>query len=173
MLTTLAIGLGYEISARSIPFERGGIAWVRIAPVRAGHWVLAKLVSAAMFSGAIVVCVSAALAVFTGLGLEGWAQALAWALPALLLSIALGLWAGASFGDFRWTNPRRMLTLAGRLVASGLMLLQVLLWFGAGLLARESPRSGLIWWSAVLLAGLAGSTSAALASRKVSKGQYR
>ncbi len=128
MLVTLAVGLGYEIAARSIPFERAGLTWSRLAPVRPGRWLAAKLASATLLAGGLLLTVSVVLAFAGRLGLRGWLESLGGAIPALALSTLLGLWAGAAFGDLRWTNPRRMLTLAGRLTASGLMLAQVTSW---------------------------------------------
>jgi hypothetical protein len=51
------------------------------------------------------------------------------ALAALVLALPLGLWTGARFGDPKWIHPRAMLTFAGRLTASALLLVQAGAWF--------------------------------------------
>ena len=62
MLLALTVGLGYEVAARSLPFERQGLAWVRLAPIPAGRWVAAKLTGAFILSLPIMLVAVASLA---------------------------------------------------------------------------------------------------------------
>jgi len=76
-------------------------------------------------------------------------------LPALGLSLALGLWTGSAFGDPKWTNPRAMLTLGGRLLASGLLLLQAAGWLGLAAVGEffgENLPAGFRLWGPIALA---------------------
>jgi hypothetical protein len=142
MLATLAVGLGYEIGARAIPFERRAAAWIRLAPVPAGRWLAAKLAGAAALSVPILLAAWAALSTIAGLEAGEWAATLAWGLGVLGLSLCFGLWVGSRFGDRRWVNPRAMLNLGGRLLAAGFMMGQIILWLWLGVIA-SIPRSAI------------------------------
>ncbi len=142
MLVTLAVALGYEVAARSLPFEREAGAWRQLAPVSAARWAVAKLAG----SGALAVPMLALAAValqlaFAPPGAE-WLRTAALAAPALLTALAVGLWSGATFGDPRWTDPRAMLGAAGRLIALLLLALQVGLWIAIGFLACSLAGGG-------------------------------
>ena len=128
MLASLAIGLGYEVAARSVPFERRAATWMQLSPVPPGKWVLAKLAGSIVISGPVFLFGWLVLSLVLGLELSVALESLAVGVAALILSLGLGLWAGTRFGDPRWINPRAMLTLAGRLAAAGLMILQISFW---------------------------------------------
>ena len=49
---------------------------------------------------------------------------LASVLPATALSVAVGLWIGATFGEPGWTSPASVLTLGGRLTSAAALVLQ-------------------------------------------------
>jgi hypothetical protein len=168
MLTTLSIGLGYEIASRSIPIERRGAAWMRLAPRPAARWVAAKLGSGAALALPLVFAAALSLGLASGFGAREWLETALAVLPALGLSLALGLWAGAAFGDPGWTHPRAMLTLTGRLVAAGLMVAQAVLWLLPTALAQagEPPGAGGAWHlvPALVAAGLATLPLRAVAS---------
>jgi hypothetical protein len=136
MLVTLAVALGYEVAARSLPFEREGGAWRQLAPVPPARWAAAKLAGAAAIAAPIVLAASVALALVFRVGVLEWLRVLCLALPALGLALALGLVNGATFGNPRWTDPRAMLGLAGRLIALLLLAVQLAMWFAAYLAAH-------------------------------------
>jgi len=139
MLLALTVGLGYEVEARSIPFERDGLAWVRLAPVRVGRWMVAKLLGAYALSLPLMLAAGIALAVAFRLPARDWVETACLVVPALGMSVALGLWTGTAFGDPKWTNPRAMLSLSGRLFASLLLLLQAAAWLGLSAMAHAIP----------------------------------
>jgi hypothetical protein len=159
MLASLAVGLGYEVAARSVPFERRAATWMQLAPVAPGRWIFAKLLSASALS--LPLLLAAWLSVGWALGLPAADRlaALDVGLGAFTLATGLGVWAGTRFGDPRWTNPRGMLTLGGRLVASALMLAQVALW---SLIALALP--GMLSPTACLIGDLVLLPGAALLS---------
>jgi hypothetical protein len=129
MLLALAVGLGYEIAARAIPFEREGAAWMTMAPVRVSRWVAAKLAGALLLAIPMLAVAATAIAIAFPLALSQRIESVALALAALALALPLGLWTGARFGDPKWIHPRAMLTFAGRLTASALLLVQAGAWF--------------------------------------------
>jgi hypothetical protein len=141
MLLTLAVGLGYEIAARTVPFERRAITWLDLAPVHAGRALAAKFLGAAALAWPLLAAISAALALAGRLTVEQWAGALFLATAALALSLSLGLWTGATYADTRWVSPRAMLSLGGRLVAAGLMILQAGGWLALLVLAELMPEA--------------------------------
>ena len=136
MLVMLAVALGYEVAARSLPFEREGGAWRQLAPVPATRWAAAKLGGAAAIAAPILLVASAAIAMALRLGTIEWLRVLALALPALGLALALGLMNGITFGNPRWTDPRAMLGLSGRWISLLMLAIQVGLWFAVSFLAR-------------------------------------
>jgi hypothetical protein len=136
MLVTLAVALGYEVAARSLPFEREGGAWRQLAPVPSARWAAAKLAGAAAIAAPILLAASATLALVFQVGVLEWLRVLCLALPALALALTLGLMNGATFGDPRWTDPRAMLGLSGRLISLLLLAAQLALWFAAWLAPR-------------------------------------
>jgi hypothetical protein len=153
MLLTLSVGLGYEIGARSLPFERRGAVWMRLAPVSPRRWATAKLASAGWIAIQLVAVAGVSLAFSARLGPGEWAAVAVVVLPALGLSVALGLWTGAAFGDPRWTNPRAVLTLGGRIVAAGLVIVQVAVWLVITMLHEQTATADPPWLS-LLLSGL-------------------
>ena len=129
MMVALAVALGYEVAARTVPFEKDGLVWMRLAPIAPARWAAAKLLGAGVLSLALMLL--AATGVLLALKVGGaWPAILVLALSALALSLALGFWTGIVFGDPKWTNPRAMLHLGGRLTATGLLLLQAGIWLG-------------------------------------------
>src|SRR5205085_11823710 len=84
MLLALTVGLGYEVAARSIPIERRGIAWSRLAPVRAHAWIAAKLAGTGLLSFAILAVAAVSTAFALGIGGRELARILCVVLPALL-----------------------------------------------------------------------------------------
>jgi Putative ATP-binding cassette len=169
MLLALTVGLGYEVAARSLPFERQGLAWVRLAPVGAGRWVAAKLTGAFLLALPIMLVAAVSLALAFHLSLRAWIETACLVLPALGLSIALGLWTGAAFGDPQWTNPRAMLSLSGRILASVLLIAQAGMWLGLSALAHgfddRLPSAVVYLGPALLAAGLAAVPIRASAAR--------
>jgi hypothetical protein len=157
MLLALTVGLGYEVAARSVPFERDGLAWCRLAPVAPWRWVAAKWLGAGALSLVMMGVAAATLAVAFPLSPIGWAETTIAGMSALALSLSLGLWTGALFGDPGWSNPRAMLTLAGRLCASGLLVLQAGAWLGLLAVAdawRARLPAGAFLWGPPALSGL-------------------
>lgn len=136
MAVTLAVALGYEVAARSLPFEREGGAWRQLAPVPSTRWAAAKLAGAAAIAAPMLLAASVTLALVFRVGMVEWLRVLCLALPALGLALTLGLINGATFGNPRWTDPRTMLGLAGRLIALLLLAAQLALWFAVWLAAR-------------------------------------
>jgi hypothetical protein len=149
MLVALAVALGYEVGSRAVPFERGGLAWSRLAPVAARRWNAIKLAGAAVVSLPLLLAAAAAIRIALPLGWGAWLSVLSAGLSALAVALAIGLWTGWTFADHAWTNPRAMLTLGGRLLATTLMLLQGAIWLAALAIADALGSSlppGLLWW---------------------------
>jgi hypothetical protein len=146
MLLALSVGLGYEIAARSIPFERHAAHWVRLAPARGSLWLAGKAAGSTLLALPVMVLVAVTLSSARHLGARDLWPAACLATAGLFLSLATGLWAGATFGDPEWINPRAMLGLSGRIVTSLLLLLQLALWLGvATLLDVRSGFGGAGW----------------------------
>ena len=141
MLLMLALALGHEVAARSLPFEREGGAWRQLAPVTAARWAAAKLSGAALISLPLLLVASGTLALALRLDGREWLLILATVVPALALALTLGLLNGASFGNPRWTDPRAMLGLSGRLVALLLLAAQLALWLAYSLAAPALHRA--------------------------------
>jgi hypothetical protein len=124
MLFSLAVGLGYEVGARALPFERRGLAWARLAPVPTLQWTMARWLS--VLALALPMAVVAALVSGRALGLPVAESlgAFGQSLPALVMAISIGLWTGARFGNPDWTHQRAMLSGTGRLFAVVLIFAQ-------------------------------------------------
>jgi hypothetical protein len=158
MLVALTVGLGYEVAARAFPFERRGLVWTRLAPVGASRWVAAKWVATAALSLPLVTLAATSMTLTLGLSGRELIDVISLALPALGLSLSVGLWTGAQFGDPNWSSPRAMLTASGRVIATLLLLFQATAWliFAALVEARASRLPpGFLFWGPVLLAALA------------------
>jgi hypothetical protein len=128
MLIALTVGLGYEVAARAAPFEREAIAWARIAPIAAARWVRAKWLTTAVMSVPIFLVAAGVLFWAVPLPAREWLSTLSMTLSAMAAALSLGLWTGLRFGDPGWTNPRAMLTVGGRIAATGILLGQATLW---------------------------------------------
>jgi hypothetical protein len=128
MLIALTVGLGHEIAARMLPFERRGSAWMRLAPVAPGRWLAGKFAGALALTLPLLAVASTGLALAHPVGPAEWVWLACLAVPALVLALATGLWVGAAFGDPEWTNPLAMLEFGGRLLGLGLLLAQVSWW---------------------------------------------
>ena len=159
MLIALAIGLGYEIGARTVPYEGPALAWTRLAPLSSWRWNGAKWIGGALLSLPLLAGAALVTRAALVIGWREWTEAIAAGVGALALSLALGLWTGWSFGDPNWTQPRAMLTFGGRLIASGLLLLQAAAWVGllaAVDAARDAlPAGALVWIPLAVGLGLA------------------
>jgi len=142
MLIALTVGLGYEIAARSVPFERRAIVWARLAPVSPQRWVWAKWLATAALALPVFLVAVLTLAVAVPLPPGEWAGTLVIGLSALASALSLGLLTGLVFGDPDWTNPRAMLTVSGRIVATGLLLTQAVGWLGWSALTWLRPGLG-------------------------------
>ncbi|MFI5372481.1 MAG: hypothetical protein ACHQ52_13055 [Candidatus Eisenbacteria bacterium] len=136
MLVTLAVGLGYEVAGRSVPYERRSLAWVKLAPVEPARWLFAKLAGAALFSLPILLFATLAIAMALRPSGAVLAAALVVTVSALATSLSLGIWTGLRYGDPDWVNPRAMLVTRGRLLA------------GLGLLAQATAWVALAWVAA-------------------------
>jgi hypothetical protein len=136
MLVTLAVALGHEVAARTLPFERSGGAWRQLAPVAPARWASAKLAGAAAIAVPILLVASVTLALVFRLPIIEWLRVLGLGLPALAVALSLGLLSGATFGNPRWTDPRAMLGVAGRLVALLLLAGQIAFWAAIWFLGR-------------------------------------
>jgi hypothetical protein len=167
MLLTLSVGMGYEIAARAFPLERRGAEWMRLAPIPARSWAVARLVSAGSLALALVAIAGASLGWAARLGPGDWLATLGLVLPALALSIAVGLWTGAVFGDPNWTSPRAVLTIGGRLVAAALVVAQVAGWLTLTAVGESSP--GPAGWLFTWLPGAVAAGLCALATRAVAR----
>ncbi len=128
MLILLTVGLGYDVAARAIPFERRGLAWARLAPVGAGRWIAAKVLGIALISVPLVALAAGSLVLTLNLSGGDILEILCLVLPALGLSLCVGTWVGSLFGRTDWTSPRAMLSLGGRVLATALLLGQAGVW---------------------------------------------
>jgi len=138
MLLALTVAIGNEIGARTLPLERGALAWARLAPNPPWRWLACRLASAGALAAVLLAIAAAGTARALDLDAGEIGALLAVVVPALGLALATGVWAGATFGDPRWTNPRAMLAPAGRVVSTLLLLVQGAAWLGlSGLAAVE------------------------------------
>jgi hypothetical protein len=158
MLTTLAVGLGYEVGGRSVPFERRSLAWIALAPIRPGRWLVAKMAGAALFSLPILLVAAVCVAIGLRPAPATFAAALLITLSALVASLALGVWTGIRYGDPEWVSPRAMLALRGRLIAGLALILQIGLWLV--LLWLAAPPGGAMHPALLALAPIAGMLAA-------------
>jgi hypothetical protein len=156
MLLALAVGTGWGIGTRAFPVERRAAAWMRIGPVPAGAWVGARFASVGAMTLAPVAVAALGLGLAARLGAADWAATLASVLPAAALSVAVGLWIGAKFGEPGWTSPASVLTLSGRLTSAAALVLQTAGWIALPALAR-----GMTSW-AWLSTGLAATVALGL-----------
>jgi hypothetical protein len=115
MLLALTVALGFEVGSRAIPFERQGIAWMRMAPGHAWRWVFGRYVGTLAISLPIVAV--AGTAVIVGFRLDGGeaAAVLGFAVPALLLGSRSGS-GRRRVRQLQVEQSRAMLTVAGRLL---------------------------------------------------------
>ena len=172
MLLTLAVALGHEVAARSLPFERAGGAWRQLAPVASARWASAKLAGAVAIALPILLVASIALALVFRLPIIEWLRILALVLPALGVALPLGLLSGATFGNPRWTDPRAMLGVAGRLVALLLLAGQIafwaaIWWLGRGLGKRLPP--GAEYYGPIAIGALIAVVFFHLAARRIER----
>jgi hypothetical protein len=155
MLLAMAVALGYEVGCRVVPFERAGLAWSRLSPVAPRRWNAIKLAGAAAISLPLLLAAALAIRLTLPLPWAAWLGLLSAGLSVLAVALGVGLWTGWTFADGAWTNPRAMLTLGGRVVATLLLLTQAGFWLAAlaGLdaLAPFAP-PGLTWWGPPALA---------------------
>ena len=158
MLLALPVGLGYEIAARAIPLERHAYQWVRLAPVRALEWILAKFAGCLVLAFILLAIVATSAMIALKLPQSEALPTMCLAAPALVLALATGLWLGAAFGDPGWTNPRAMLTPLGRGISLGLLLAQAAIWFGfvaiEEVFRTSLPPGTRLWLPAVVTAVL-------------------
>jgi len=172
MLVALAVALGYEVAARSVPFERQAFAWVLASPASPSVWVAAKLAGAALLSVPLLAIAAGSLALTLDLGAGQWMLVLPGVLAALGLSLTLGTWTGLRFADWRWSNPRAMLTIQGRLLATGWLVLQAALWIALfSWIEHETPRlpRGIAAWGPPLIAAPLAWALIRSAARRVSR----
>jgi hypothetical protein len=154
MLVALAVGLGYEVGARTVPYEGAALAWTRLAPLSPWRWNTAKWLGGALISLPLLAVAALAVRLALSVAWPEWIEAVSAGLGALALSLALGLWTGWTFGDPHWKQPRAMLTFAGRLIASALLVLQAAIWVGllaAAEAARPDLPAGILGWGPPLL----------------------
>ena len=139
LLLVLSIGMGMEIATRSVPLERDAVVWNRMAGVPSVRWALAKGTACAILALPVVTIAVVLLGSLLQVSLPAWIGAALVTLPALALSIGIGLWIGTRFADRAWTHPRGMIRLAGRLLSGILVLVQVGAWLVASQLLGPGP----------------------------------
>ncbi len=174
MLVALTVGLGYEIAARSVPFERRALVWARLAPVTPLRWVWAKWLATATLAVPIFLLAGLTLAWAVPLPAAEWVGTVAICLSALAVALSLGLLTGLIFGDPDWTNPRAMLTVTGRIVATGLLLAQAigwLAWSALGWIHGGAIERSLIWLPPLAAAALVVAVTGSAARRVAHFGQ--
>jgi hypothetical protein len=171
MLVALSVALGYEIAARSAPFEREAVAWVRLAPLEPGRWVTAKALGAAAIAVPLVILAAVVLARAFPLPATAWPSILSIALSALGLALVVGIWNGVAFGDWAWTNPRAMLTTSGRIVATLLLLVQLAFWEAVAYWVAAWP-AWAAFWLPVAIATAIGVAPFRLARRRIASMEW-
>ena len=176
MLVTLTIGLGFEVGTRAVPFERRALAWSLLAPVSLLRWNLLKLLSGLAISlpFLILATVTGGFALRTP-GLQ-MIESFGAGLSSLILALSAGLWVGWCFGDPGWSNPRAMLTLAGRILSGVLLTALAGLWL-VGLTLADGARAhlppGTFLWGPPLLALVLATPLVALAVRHASRFEWK
>jgi hypothetical protein len=136
LLLSLAVAVGSEAGARAVPLEREALLWARLAPVSPANWLASRYLGAIAISLALVAAATAGSAWALGLTASELLDLFAWVAPALMLSLAVGVWAGVAHGDPRWTNPRAMLRPAGRILSTILLVAQAIAWIEVAAHAR-------------------------------------
>jgi hypothetical protein len=165
MLTLLAVGIGYEVGARALALERGGLAWAHLSPLGCSRWVLGRLAGVGLLAVAILLPAGAAVALGFRLPPAVLPDLAERTLCAAAISISLGLLTGAAFADTGWNHPRAMLSLPGRLAGTLLLLLQIgaWLWFDAS--GIQLPDGLMLLVGLAASAGFVGIAGRALARR--------
>lgn len=166
MLVLLSVGIGYEVGARALALERGGLSWVRLAPLGAWRWLLGRLAGVVVLSAALVGTAALAVVLSFRLPFGALPGLVAWALAAGSLSISLGFLTGAAFADAAWSHPRAMLNTPGRIVGTGLLLVQCVAWLGLSAVSPGLPGWALVGGAMALATALFPATSRLLASRE-------
>ena len=176
MLLALTIGLGYEVAARALPFERAGLVWSRLSPVSTSRVIAAKLIGCAAVSLPLLAIAAASMAVALQLGPGELVGTLLVVVPALATSLSVGLWTGAVFGSPGWTNPRAMLTVTGRAMATLLLLAQAGAWLVLTTLAEAHRRSlppGFLGWGPAVVAALLSAPPLRAAARRLASREWK
>lgn len=139
LLLVLSIGMGMEIATRSVPLERDAVVWNRLAGVPSVRWAIAKGTACAILALPVVAIAVVLLGSLLEVPRQAWVGAALVTVPALALSIGIGLWIGTRFADRSWTHPRGMIRLAGRLLSGLLVLVQVGGWLVASQMFGSGP----------------------------------
>ena len=110
VVAIFAVFFGGQISSRLIPLERLGFSWNLITPRGARLALMGKVLTGTVFTTVLVVLVGT-IHLITGR---------AFSISYILLLIgfcwsgfAVGLPLGAYYADFKWDNPKRMLSAGG------------------------------------------------------------
>ena len=176
MLLALTIGLGYEVAARALPFERAGLVWTRLSPVSPSRVIAAKLIGCAAVSLPLLGIAAASMAVALQLGPGEVMGTLLVVVPALAVALSVGLWTGSVFGSPGWTNPRAMLTVTGRAMATLLLLAQAGGWLVLTTLAeahRPSLPPGFLGWGPAVLAAVLSAPPLRAAARRLGSREWK
>ena len=174
-LVTLTIGLGFEVGTRSVPSERSGLAWSRLAPIPLSRWHLLKLVSGLAVSLPFLIAATLVLALTLRPPASMLLESFGTGLSSLMVALSVGLWVGWRFGDPAWTHPRAMLTLAGRIVSGVLLIVLAGMWFvilGVADTVRPQLPPGVFLWGPPALALLLSVVAVGRAIRRASRFEW-
>jgi hypothetical protein len=139
MMLVLAVGSGMELATRSVPLEREAVIWNRLAGIPPRRWAMAKALACVILALPVLAIAVAVLGSILEVSRSDWMRIPVVTLPALALSIAIGLWIGTRFAERSWTHPRAMIRLGGRLLAAILVLAQVAAWLIGSLMTGDGP----------------------------------
>jgi hypothetical protein len=162
LLIMLGTGIGMEIATRSVPLERGAIAWNRLAGVSERRWAAGKALTAGVLGIPLLALAAVAIGMLLEVERGVWLGLAVAALSAFGLSVSVGVLLGARYGDPAWRHPRGMLRLAGRLIATVAVVVQAAGWLvGLGFLEQAPP--GTAWVGALVAPPILAAALGALA----------
>jgi hypothetical protein len=175
MLLALTVGLGSEVAARAFPFEGRAGTWMRLAPISAGRWVVCKWIGTGVISAPLLLLATLGIGLSLAVPVASVAETLCLVAPALGLALGSGLWTGIAHGRSDWISPRAMLTLAGRLTSTFLMLAQAAFWFAFATVAdlhRDLLPVGFALWAPLTLALVLVAVPLGAAARRLERREW-
>jgi hypothetical protein len=163
---------GYELAARAIPLDRLSFWRLRAAPVSGRSIARCKHLSACLLGLGCAAAGQITVATLVHLDAAAIVIACTSGIALFWLGAALGVWFGAHFANFAWSNRETMLRLPGRWVAVPVFLLPfvLVLTHVSGWVAPHSLRAALIMSGVIaLICGAAAEICLLRAARRIER----